>query len=551
MKVLGINHVTGLLAWSHDSAAALVVDGKLIASAEEERFNRIRHSSGFPKHAIDYCLKEGGLTAKDIDILAISYNPYAFLTRGRINLWPHNLACDIANIFILRRYLGGWLREHGSRARVVYIDHHLAHAASAYRMSGFEEANVLTVDGSGETESFAFFSGENGELKRMWDIPFGGFFTKKKWASIGLVYTRVTGILGLGVSGEGKTMGLASYGKPRFDFSKILSITSHKKYAIDRRNVSTLYPEVKRDAKDPITQAHKDLAASLQKSLEDSVVNLAREAYEYSGFKNFTLAGGVALNCNTNSRILAEDFCDAIFVQPAATDGGAALGAALEASAQAGDKPDFKMTHAYWGPGFGNEEIEKVLKEIRMPYTKPASITDAAADLVAAGKIVGWFQGRAEIGPRALGNRSILANPTMKGMDLKVNEHIKHRESWRPFAPSVTEEDASKYFEGVDKAKESPFMLHTFFVKKKFRDVLPAITHVDGSSRIQTVRRDQNERYWQLLKALEKRTGHPIVLNTSFNDKGEPIVTTPRDAIRCFYSTGLDALAIGDFLIVK
>lgn len=552
MKVLGINQVPGLMAWHHDSAAALVVDGRIVATAEEERFNRIRHASGFPKLAMDYCLKEGGLTLRDIDIVAVSYDPYAFLKRFRINLWPQNLLGDIANIFILRWYIRRVLRDAGSNARIVYIDHHLSHAASSYRCSGFENANVLTIDGSGETESCAFFVGEKGKLRRVWDIPLGNSFTRKKWQSIGLVYSRVTNILKLGTNAEGKTMGLASYGTPRFDFSKILTIKTHRDFIIDRRAVSELYPDVKRDSgTSPLTQEHKDLAASLQKALEDSVCALAREGFEYSGYRNFALAGGVALNCNTNTRVLEEEFCDRLYVQPGASDSGVALGAALEAAARAGDSADSKMNHAYWGPGFSNDEIERVLKESKMPYTRPESITAAAAALIAEGKIVGWFQGRMELGPRALGNRSILANPQVKGMDEKVNQEVKHREVWRPFAPSVTEEDAPRFFEGIDKANESPFMLHTFYVKDAFRKVFPAITHVDGSSRIQTVRRDQNEKYYALLKEVEKTTGHPMVMNTSFNDNGEPIVCTPRDAVRCFYSTGFDALAIGDFLLVK
>jgi carbamoyltransferase len=550
MKILGINQVPSMISWQHDSAAALVIDGNIIASAEEERFNRIRHSRGYPRQAVDWCLKEGGITLTDIDIIAVSYNPYAFLKTGRINLHPVNFAKDVINLFAFVFYMRRLRKESG--ARVIYIDHHQAHAASTYYCSGFTEANVLTIDGSGETESFAFFTGRNGILKRKWDIPLGSLFASKKWQSIGLVYTRMTGFLKLGVHGEGKTMGLASYGKPVYDFSTILNIKNHTEYFIDRRNISNLYGHLERkDSKSPLTDEHKNLAASLQKALEDSIVNLAKEAYGFSGIRNFALAGGVSLNCNTNSRILAEDFCDNIFIQPAAGDGGVALGAALEVSARVGDNPSKRLIHAYLGPGYSNEEIEKVLKETHVRYETHADIEEVAADLITSGKVIGWFQGRAELGPRALGDRSILADPTIKGMDVKVNEQVKHREVWRPFAPSVTEESAPHYFEGVTKAHESPFMLHTFYVKQDYRGKLPAITHIDGSSRIQTVRPAQNERYYKLLKAMEKRNGHPMVLNTSFNDNGEPIVTTPRDAIRCFFSTGLDALVIGNFVVQK
>ena len=386
----------------------------------------------------------------------------------------------------------------------------------------------------------------------MWDISLGGMFSKKKWQSIGLIYTRVTGFLNLGVNGEGKTMGLASYGKPIYDFSSILSITNHKKYKIDRRNISKKYSELERkDPTAPLSDNHNNLAASLQNALEQSMVNLAKEAYEKSGIRNFALAGGVALNCNTNSKILEQDFCEEIFIQPASSDGGAALGAALEASAINGELPDFTMEHAYWGPSFTNDEIEKALQDAKANYTFHENIEEETAKLICQGNIVGWFQGAMEIGPRALGNRSILADPTRKGINDDINKFVKHREIWRPFAPSVAEEDAIRYFEGVDKAKDSPFMLHTFFVKEEYKDTFPAIVHVDGSSRIQTVRKEQNDRYYNLLKEIEKINGHPIVLDTSFNDKGEPIVCTPKDALKCFFSTGFDVLAVGNFIVKK
>jgi len=370
--------------------------------------------------------------------------------------------------------------------------------------------------------------------------------------SIGLIYTRVTDLLHLGVLAEGKTMGLASYGTPRFDFSSILNIRTHTSYTLNKSALKQ-YQHLKRTSYDePITQDHKDLAASLQHALEVSVVNLAREAHEHTGYRNFALAGGVSLNCNTNTRIMEQDFCDNIFIQPAANDGGIALGAALSAAERLGEPlVRERLQNAYLGPGYSNDHIERTLKESKLTYTKSTNIEADVAELIASGKLVGWFQGRMELGPRALGNRSILANPAIRGMDTRVNVEAKHRETWRPFAPSVVEEEAAKYFENVEKIHQSPFMLHTFFVKKKYRDILPAITHVDGSSRIQTISPEQNKRFYTLIREVGKRTGHPVVLNTSFNDKGEPIVCTPKDAIRCFYATGIEALALGDFLIVK
>jgi len=547
MNILGVNQIPGMLSWLHDSAAALVQDAKIIASAEEERFNRVRHHRGYPHRAIEYCLKAGNIKLADLDYIAVAYNPYAFLKHP--NLHWKSLFRNIFNLgvcWIYRRQM-----KQQTKAKVVFISHHLSHAASAYYCSGFDKANILTIDGSGETESFAFFIGEHGKIRRVWDIPLASLVSKGKWRSIGLIYTSVTSLLNLGVNGEGKTMGLASYGQPTYDFSDILNIRSHNDYNIDRRRLSVKYGRLQRKEGEPLSEEHKNLAASLQQALEKSAVNLAKEAYEYSGIKNFCLAGGCALNCNTNSEILKQDFCDNIFIQPASSDGGIALGAALEVSARRGKPVNSRLEDAYWGPGFTNDEIEAVLRGAKVAYSRESDVAAATARLIAAGKIVAWFQGRMEMGPRALGNRSILADPTVSGMSDRINNYVKHREAWRPFAPSVTEEAAPRYFRGLDKAKESPFMLHTFFVKDEFRTAFPAITHVDGSSRIQTVRRDQNERYYALLKELEKINGHPMVLNTSFNDKGEPIICTPQDALRCFFSTGIDALAIGDFIIEK
>lgn len=550
MKILGINQVANVLSWQHDAAAALVVDGKVVATAEEERFNRQRHARGFPKLAIDYCLKEGGITLQDIDVIAVGYNPYAFLRRFRIPLNPGVLAQYVANIFIYETKLRAFAKEAG--AKLVYVDHHMAHAASSYHVSGFDEANVITVDGAGETESFAFFRGKGGKLERIWDIPLDLGFNSRISRSFGLVYTSVTTLLGLGASAEGKTMGLASYGTPRFDFSKIMSVRNHTDYTLNRANVRALYGQYARKGKEELSQDHKDIAASLQSALEESLVNLAREAYGHTGYKNFALAGGVALNCNTNQRILDEDFCDGLFVIPAAHDGGVALGAALRAAELAGEPiPLARMETAYWGPGYTDEEVEKVLKEAKVKYERVSDIESRVADLIAEGKIVGWFQGRMEMGPRALCNRTILANPGMPDMADRVNADVKHREKWRPFAPAVAAETAATYFTGLEKEKESPFMLRVSYVRDEYRKRLPAVTHFDGSARMQTIKESQNPKTHKLLKEIEKRSGLPVVMNTSFNDNNEPIVCSPKDALKCYYGTGFDALAIHDFLLVK
>ena len=548
MNVLGINQIPGMLAWLHDSAAALVKDGVLAATAEEERFNRVRHSRGYPYQAVEYCLKEGGIDKKNIDIIAVSQDPYLAFKHPFSGFGARAFGKRAINAGIFEYWRRNAKREFPN-ARVVYIPHHLAHAASSYRCSGFSEANILTIDASGEIETLTFFVGRGNKIKKIWDIKLDGFLGGKKRNSIGLVYSRVTNFLNLGTHGEGKTMGLASYGSPKHDFSSILNIRSHNDYNIDRDKVSGLYGHLERkSAKEDLTEEHKNLAASLQQGLEESIFNLAREAHAFTGIRNFCLAGGVALNCNMNSKIANADFCDKIFIQPAANDSGTALGAALEAAARFGGSPNFKMEHAYFGPEFSNNEIEKFLKETKMRYEFHENIEAITAGLLAGGKIVGWFQGRMELGPRALCNRSILADPSMHGMNDKVNNYVKHREPWRPFAPVVAEEDGEKYFENYAK---SPFMLLTFYVKKSARSLLPAITHVDGSSRMQTVNRAQNPRCYKLLKEFEKRKKIPVLLNTSFNDANEPIVATPKDAFRCFSSTGLDALVMDNFLIRK
>ena len=551
MKILGINQVANVISWQHDAAAALVVDGKIIATAEEERFNRIRHSRGFPKLAIDYCLKEGGITLSDVDVIAVGYNPYGFIEHGRIPLHPVTLAQYVANIFIYEHKLRAFAKEAG--ARLVYVDHHMAHAASTYHTSGFDEANVLTVDGAGETETFTYFKGAGGKLTRVWDIPLNIRLGKRVTRSIGLVYTSVTTLLNLGVSAEGKTMGLASYGQPKYDFSKILSLKSHTNYTIDRSQVRALYGKLGRTSnKEELTQVHKDVAASLQHALEEGLVNLAREAYEHSGVKNFALAGGVALNCNTNQKILDQEFCEGLFVIPAAHDGGVALGAALSAAEKLGEAiPRERLETAYLGPEYSDEEIEKLLKEAKVSYERPENLESRVADLLEEGKIVGWFQGRMEMGPRALCNRTILANPTIADMADIVNADVKHREKWRPFAPAVALEDAATYFTGLEKEKESPFMLRVSYIQEAYKDALPAVTHFDGSARIQTIKESQNPRAYKLLQEAKKRWGLSVVMNTSFNDNNEPIVCSPKDALRCYYGTGFDALAIGSFLLRK
>lgn len=544
MIILGINQLP--LAWGyyHDSTVALIRDGEIIAVVEEERLNRIRHTSDYPTRAIEFCLKQANITMDQVDYIAISLNPYFIFKYPRIwaRLHPVRFLHDLVNVGTMQLF------KWNSPKPVVCIDHHLAHAASSYYCSGFDEANILTIDSSGERETLAVFTARGNQIKRILEIPNTPAFSNQKRYSIGRVYSLTSKILGMGFGGEGKTMGLASYGEPTYDFSDILNISSSKKWIINSDKVKR-FEHLKRQPHEDPNQEQKNLAASVQKALEDSILNLARDIFKKTGIRKFCLAGGVALNCTMNGKLANEPYCDSIFIQPLANDAGVALGAALEAYVRkSGKNPNKRMLNPYWGPEYSNEQIEKILKYGRIPYEYHENIEAVTAKEVVSGKVVGWFQGRMEGGPRALGNRSILANPTIPGMNDRVNLLVKNREKWRPFAPAICAEEVLKYF---TKPEDTPYMILTSYVLEEKRSLLPAITHIDGSARVQTVTQEANPRFYRLLRAMEKENGIPMVLNTSFNDKGEPIVCSPKDALHCFYTTGLDALAIGNYFIRK
>jgi len=551
MLVLGI---TAPASWN--TAAALLRDGELVAAAEEERFVRIKHAPNLPPlHAMAWCLKAAGVGLENVDVIAVGW-------RDPVSYWicsgweelrsARPLGCVTASANVLE-YLFRLIRTRKEMRRIfanarmpqwVFVPHHLAHAASAYYVSGMEESIVLTVDGNGEDDSGWMGVGRRGTLHRWKKI--------RPDQSLGVLYGTVTGLLGFKEhSQEGKTMGLASWGSPTYDFSPFLSVDGTR-YGLRRGYVRYLWRTFgpRRPSHAPLTDRHKNLAASVQAFLEQAGVALAKRAYERFGIPRFCLAGGVALNCDMNARILSQPFVEDLFVQPAAHDAGVALGAALVASAQLGGwkSAPSPMRHAYWGPEFGDDEIEHVLRESRLPYTRCKDIAEAAADLLVKGKVVGWFQGRMEWGPRALGNRSILAHPALTGMKDRLNRQVKHRESWRPFAPSLLHEVGAEY---VEDYRFSPFMLLTFKVRPKRRGDLKEATHVDGTVRLQSVERQTNPLFYRLIERFRDRTGIPAVLNTSFNDAGEPLVGSPRDAIRTFFSTGMDALALGSFLLEK
>ncbi len=541
MIILGLTHP---VSWNN--AACILVDGQLIAMAEEERFNRIKHAPRMvPTLAIDYCLKQANLKPEQVDYVAIGWE----------KLWQSafkNLGSD--NILSDLNLAGQWLYTGLKYERqlplaaykpeqIIFVNHHIAHAASAYLASGFPEANILSLDGSGGSESGMLAVGRGPQIDILNTVTNRG--------SWGLMYELITETLGFRRhSGEGKVMGLAAYGEPDpaglpcVDWDQAIPmIIPHKRKAF----MADLEPRKKHE---PLTAYHKNLAATLQNTLERAGQQMVEWLYQQTGLRRLCLAGGTALNCSMNGKLAALNCVDEIFIQPAAHDAGTALGAALNVYVQkTGQLSSWRMQHAYWGPDYTNEAIEKALHSLmNIHYHKSDDICAETAELLAAGKIIGWFQGRAEIGPRALGCRSILAHPALPDMKDLVNKQVKHREPWRPFAPSILADSIDRY---VEQAMASPYMILAFAAKKDTQAEIISATHVDGTCRPQTVNRETNERYWTLIKQFERRTGIPALLNTSFNVDSQPIVNTPQEAIETFLNCGLDHLAIGDYLVHK
>ena len=549
MNVLGL---TATISWN--TAAAVVQNGCLVAAAEEERFNRMKQAPRMPPvRSAEYCLSAANLNAEDIDCVAVGFAApaqYGFLRAlGTLrDLEFENFLYTVPSLaeYLIQQYKLRRDLEHAipgiTNRPWVYVRHHIAHAASALYMSGYRESNVLTIDGNGENDSALL-----GVLR---DGVFEVLGRKRAPESLGGLYSNVTHQLGfVRHVEEGKTMGLAPYGKSVVDIPGVR--IREGTYDMARRYLSSGFwdhVDTPRHDGEPIEERHQNMAASAQGVLEEAGMALARGLHKNTNIRTLCLAGGVALNCDMNAKILSLDCVDNVFIQPAAHDAGTALGAAIEVASRHGEPTDFVMEHAYWGPEYSSDEIKSFLDEAKIQYSRPSDIEQAVAERLAAGDIVGWFQGRMEIGPRALGARSILANPSMAEMKDKVNAEVKHREGWRPFAPSMLEEEASNL---VFDSYPSPFMLLTFTVRPEWRDMLRASMHVDNTVRSQTVSRKTNPRYHGMIKKFFELTGVPAVLNTSFNDRGEPIVMTPQDAMRCYSSTGLDHLALGDFLISK
>ena len=594
MKILGIS------AWYHDSAAALVVDGKIVAAVQEERFTRKKHDAGFPHQAIQYCLKEAKITAEFIDNVVFYEKPFvkferlletylAFAPKGfssfakAMPVWiKDKLFQKSALVKELKSTLG---KEINWRERLLFSEHHLSHAASAFYPSPFDSAVVLTLDGVGEWTTTSLAVGKGRDLKVVKEIHFPH--------SLGFLYSAFTYYTGFKVnSGEYKIMGLAPYGEPRYaDLirEKLITVADDGSFQLDmsyfdyatgltmtNKKFDGLFGGPPRTSEKELTQREMDLAASVQKVTEEIIIKIAKGIAKETGERNLCLAGGVALNCVANGMLFREKIFDNIWIQPAAGDAGGALGAALSTwylhhNKERNISSDRDaMKGAYLGPEFSDNEIEAELNACSAVYKKlsEGELIEHVAAALEDEKAIGWMQGRMEFGPRALGARSIIADPRSPVMQKQLNLKVKYRESFRPFAPSVLREDVNNWFEHD---ADSPYMLLVADVQNEKRRAMtseeemlfgiaklnvprssvPAITHVDYSARIQTVHADTNPRYHAVISKFKEKTGCPLVVNTSFNVRGEPIICTPTDAFKCFMGTELDILAVGNYLLLK
>jgi carbamoyltransferase len=558
MLTLGINY-----SQMHDSSACIVRDGELLFAVAEERLSRVKHDASFPKLAVQACLEFARARADQLDEVCFGWQTAGPVYRHDLKLyalgdWP------ITYLNVLnstRHFLSMWHQESGAKrfvqrfgniaGRMRFVDHHLAHAISAYAYSGFDETAIVIMDGRGAWEATSIWRGKNGRIEHGLTIPYPD--------SVGLFYSAFTDYLGfVPNSDEWKVMGLAPYGQPGVKLDAFIDPEAAP-YRVHTKRLNgngsgsfsglTAALGPPRAAESDIDDRHKNIAYAVQDCCELAMLSVVRMAVEKTRCRSLCLAGGVALNSKANGKILGSGLVDKIFVQPAAADDGVALGAALAPYLDGrGQLPNKAMRHVYFGPAFDDETIEAALRAYRLRYTRLNDPTATAAELLSHGKIIGWFQGRMEFGPRALGSRSILADPRDPEMNAKVNNAVKFREWWRPFAPSMKREAAADYLES---ATDSPFMILTAQVRPEKRSVIPAVTHVDGSARPQTVEKEINPLYWRLIDEFGKRTGVPVVMNTSFNLRGEAIVHTPTDAIRTFFSSGMDALVIGSFLVEK
>jgi carbamoyltransferase len=599
--------ILGISAYYHDSAAAIVVGGQIIAAAQEERFTRIKHTSDFPYEAVKYCLEASGLNLNELDAVVFYDKPflkferlletyYAFAPKGLLSFLKAIPIWLNEKLFLkkqLRTALKSINDNHKVQAPILFPEHHLSHAASAYYASPFNESAILTIDGVGEWTTASIAYGENKQIKILKSMQFPH--------SVGLLYSAFTYYLGFTVnSGEYKLMGLAPYGEANADQTKQFIATIKKElidikqdgsiwlnqkyftYASGLRMVNDeqwqkLFGIRKKTEEDTIEQAHCNLALAIQTVTEEIVLKMAATAKAITGSKHLCLAGGVALNCVANGKLIQNNVFDDVYIQPASGDAGGALGAALAVSHMYFDEPRPKQTGSdlmqgtYLGPEYSDKEIETMAKRMKAVYTQKSNDTELfneIADKIAQGMVIGWFQGRMEFGPRALGNRSIIGDARHPEMQKKLNLKIKYREGFRPFAPSVLAEDCAQYF---DLNTSSPYMLLVAPVLESRRLPKPdnyqqmtlwerlyakrsdiqSVTHLDYSARIQTVHADTNPKYHGLISAFKQKTNYGLVVNTSFNVRGEPVVCTPEDAFRCFMGTEMDVLVLNNFVFYK
>lgn len=561
MIILGINY------FYHDTAACLVRDGELVSMVEEERLSRVKHTWSFPHAAIERVLSEAGVAHAEVDHVAVSIDPLADwqrklafaprLGRGVVPFARH----EVLRARSRQRELGAWLRSafgEGRRPRLHRVRHHVAHVAGSFLVSPYERAALLSIDGAGEWSTTWLGEAEGASFRRFSESYFPH--------SLGAFYESATEHCGFRPNyDEGKTMGLAPLGDPEryhAEMSPLVSVDGDGRVGVDtsffryqswgHQRCGPKYHAAfgsPRAPDAPIEQRHMDVAAAAQRVLEERVLEMCRVLEERSTADHLVIAGGVALNSVMNGRILRETRFEDLYVMPAAGDNGTSIGAAYYVHNQVlGAKDRHHLADPYLGPEYSGEQIEAVLKACKLPFRRAPDVCAEAARMLRSGKILAWFQGRMEIGPRALGNRSILCDPTLPHMKDKLNAEVKHREAFRPFAPAVVVERAAEYF---DISVEAPFMLKVCPVRPEKRALLPAVTHADGSARLQTVRAETNPRFHRLITEFGALSGTPVLLNTSFNVMGEPMVESPIQAIRCFYGTGLDVLVLGDFVVEK
>lgn len=563
-------YILGISCYYHDSAACLIKDGEVLCAAEEERFTRRKHDNSFPENAVDFCLKFAEITARDLALVAFYEKPLLKFERilfQNIEVFPKSflsfylaLPSWVNEKLRLRKILK---KKMGYKKSVAYIPHHLSHAASCFFVSPFEEAAIVTLDGVGEWQTSTICIGEKNSIRILKEINFPH--------SLGLLYSTMTAHLGFKVNNdEYKVMGLAAYGKPTYleGLKKIIDVKEDGSYALNMEYFSyhhaTRMPSKKfeelfgtrRLPESAVEERHKDLAASLQAMLEEIVLKICRYAHALTGKENICLAGGVALNSVANGKILKNTPFKNIYIQPQASDGGGSLGAASYAYHGILKQPrNYVQKTAYLGPEFSSQEIKEYLDANNIRYeeiSEEKKLLEKVARLIYENNVIGWFSGRMEWGPRALGARSILSNPTNPEMQNILNLKVKHREPFRPFAPVVCLEDTQSFFESDSPVPyPADFMLMVYPIHTHQQSRIPAVTHADGSGRLQTIRKEQHPRYYGLIQEFKKFSNVPILINTSFNIRGEPIVSSPHDAYRCMMGTGIDYLVLENFIVKR